>query len=60
MEENNMDKITLNKKDLENLIGYINTLYDFVDTESMEYENAEIVVDGYVDFVEPIIKAIKE
>ena len=55
-----MDKITLNKKDLENLIGYINTLYDFVDTESMEYENAEIVVDGYVDFVEPIIKAIKE
>ena len=55
-----MDKITLNKKDLENLIGYINTLYDFVDTESMEYENAEIVVDGYADFVEPIIKAIKE
>ena len=53
-----MDKITINKNDLENLIGYINTLYDFVDTESMEYENAEIVVDGYVDFVEPIITAI--
>jgi hypothetical protein len=55
-----MDKIIINKKDMENLIGYINTLFDFVDTESMEYENAEIVVDGYTDFVEPIIKAIKE
>lgn len=55
-----MDKITINRIDIENLIGYINTLYDFVDTESMEYENAEIVVDGYADFVEPIIKVLKE
>ena len=54
-----MKQITINKKDLENLIGYINTLYDFVDTESMEYENAEIVADGYADFVEPIIEMLK-
>ena len=55
-----MDKITISKAAMENLIGYINTLYDFVDTESMEYENAEIVADGYTDFVEPIIKAMRE
>ena len=55
-----MDKITINKTDLNNLIRYISTVLDFVDTESMEYENAEIVVDGYADFVEPIIEAIKK
>ena len=55
-----MDKITINRIDLQNLIGYIHSVLDVVDTESMEYENAEIVVDGYVDFVEPIIKAMQE
>ena len=54
-----MDKITINRIDMENLIGYINTLFDFADTESMEYENAEIVIDGYADFVEPIIEILK-
>ena len=55
-----MDKITINKTDLNNLIGYISTVLDLVDTESMEYDKAEIIIDGYADFVEPIIKAIKE
>ena len=55
-----MDKITINRTDMENLIGYIHTVLDLVDPESMEYENAEIIIDGYADFVEPIIKAIKE
>jgi hypothetical protein len=43
-----------------NLIEYINTLYDFVDTESLDYEHAEIIADGYANFVEPIIEAITE
>ncbi len=55
-----MSKITMNKSDLENLIGYVRTILDFVDTESMEEENVDIVADGYVDFVEPIIKMLKE
>lgn len=55
-----MDKIIINKTDLENLIGYIHTVLDFVDTESMEEENVDIVADGYTDFVEPIIKVIEE
>lgn len=55
-----MKQITINKNDIEKLIGYINTLYDFVDTESMEYENAEIVADGYDNFVVPIIEAINK
>ena len=55
-----MNKITMNKSDLENLIGYVRTILDFVDTESMEEENVDIVADGYVDFVEPIIKMLKE
>ena len=54
------EAVRLRRVDIENLIGYINTLYDFVDTESMEYENAEIVVDGYANFVEPIINQLKE
>ena len=55
-----MNKITMNKSDLENLICYVRTILDFVDTESMEEENVDIVADGYVDFVEPIIKMLKE
>lgn len=55
-----MSKITMNKSDLENLIGYVLTILDFVDTESMEEENVDIVANGYVDFVEPIIKMLKE
>ena len=53
-----MDKIIINKTDMENLIGYIHTILDFVDTENMEEENVDIVVNGYTDFVEPIMKAI--
>ena len=53
-----MKKITLTKTALMNLLGYIDTLYDFADTESMEYEKAEIIANGYADFVEPIIEAI--
>lgn len=55
-----MSKITMNKSDLKNLIGYVQTILDFVDTENMEEENVDIVADGYVDFVEPIIKMLKE
>jgi hypothetical protein len=55
-----MNEIIINKTDIKNLIGYIHTVLDLVDTESMEYENAEIIHDGYDDFVEPIIKALKE
>lgn len=55
-----MSEITMSKSDLENLIGYVQTILDFVDTESMEEENVDIVADGYEDFVEPIIKMLKE
>ena len=36
-----MSKITMSKSDLENLIGHVQTILDFVDTESMEEENVE-------------------
>ena len=55
-----MEQITINKKDMKSLLEYINTVFDLIDTESMEYENAEIVVDGYYDFVEPILKMVYE
>ena len=52
------DTVALKKTDIKALIGYIHAVLEIVDTESMEYENAKIVVDGYANFVEPIIKAI--
>lgn len=58
--DNKTDKIEVSKKDLQSLIGYIDTLYNFVDTESMEYENAELVADGYADFVVPVVEALKK
>ena len=55
-----MEQITLNKKDMKNLLEYINKVFDLVDTESMPCEDAEIIIDGYYDFVEPILKTVYE
>lgn len=56
-----MDKITINKIDMNNLIGYVHTLLDFIDVEDFEdKKNVELVNGGYESFVEPIIKALKE
>lgn len=56
-----MDKITINKIDIANIIGYVHTLLDFIDVEDFEdEENVELVNGGYEIYVEPIIKALKE
>ena len=34
-----MSTITINKKDIENLIGYIHTLLDFIDVDDFEDED---------------------
>ena len=55
------DKITIAKKDIEYLIGYIHTLLDFIDVEDFEdEENKELVNDGYDSFVEPIAKLLNK
>ena len=55
-----MDKITISKADMQNLIGYILDMLDFVDTESMDEENVDKVANGYVDFVEPMLKMLED
>lgn len=55
------NKITINKEDLQNLIGYIHTILDFIDVDDFEdEENVELVTNGYNDFVEPILKVMEE
>jgi hypothetical protein len=55
------NKITVNEADLRGLIGYVHTLLDFIDVDDFEdEENVDLVNCGYDDFVEPIIKAMRE
>jgi hypothetical protein len=55
------NKITINEVDLRGLIGYVHTLLDFIDVDDFEdEENVDLVNCGYDDFVEPIIKAMRE
>ena len=55
------NKITVNEVDLRGLIGYVHTLLDFIDVDDFEdEENVDLVNCGYDDFVEPIIKAMRE
>jgi hypothetical protein len=54
-----MSTITINKKDIENLIGYVHTLLDFIDVDDFEDEDdKDLVNDGYDRFVKPIINSI--
>ena len=53
------NNITINQANIENLIGYVHTLLDFIDVEDFEdKENAELVNGGYESFVKPIIKTL--
>lgn len=54
-----METVEISKTALANLIGYVLTILDFVDTESLSEENVDKVADGYVDFVEPIMKVLE-
>lgn len=55
------NKITINKEDLQNLIGYIHTILNFIDVDDFEdEENVELVTYGYNYFVEPILKVMEE
>ena len=46
--------IVINESLISDLIGYIHTLNDFVDVESLNKKNRSLVVDGYDDFVKPV------
>lgn len=50
--------INIEKSSINNLIGYIDTLLDFVDVEADE--NIELVNGGYDKFVKPIIEKLYE
>ena len=50
--------INVEKSSINNLIGYIHTLLDFVDVE--EEENIELVNGGFNQFVKPIIEKLFE
>ena len=54
-----MKKVTIRRTALANLLGYVHTILDLVDTESLSEENVDKVADGYVDFVEPIMKVVE-
>ena len=54
------NKITIDKRDLEALVGYVHDLLDFIDVDDFEdEENVELVNDGYDSFVKPIINLMK-
>lgn len=60
-EDKIMDKITVNKLDVKNLISYIHALFDFIDVDDFEdEENKKLVRDGYDNFVNPIVKMVYE
>jgi hypothetical protein len=47
--------VTIEREKLQGLIGFIHSILDFVDVESMEdEENKNIVIDGYKNFVKPV------
>lgn len=55
------EAVRVDRVDLENLIGYVHTLLDFIDLESFEdEENISTVKNGYEYFVKPIENQIKE
>ena len=50
-----MDYVVVKKSDLDALLGYIDTLMDFIDVEDFEdEENVDAVNYGYNNFVEPL------
>ena len=52
-----MTNITINRNDLQDLIGYVHTLLDFIDVNDFEdEEDAELVSCGYDNFVKPVIE----
>ena len=55
------EEARVDRANLENLIGYVYTLLDFIDLESFENEeNINMVKNGYENFVQPIENQIKE
>ncbi len=55
-----MNYVVIKKSDLDALLGYIDTLMDFIDVDDFEdEENAEAVNYGYDNFVEPLRDAGK-
>lgn len=54
-----MDKITIDRNKLEDLVGYVHTLLDFIDTDDFEdKENVDLVNCGYDNFIKPIVDVI--
>ncbi len=50
-----MDYVVVKKSDLDALLGYIDTLMEFIDVEDFEdEENVEAVNYGYDNFVDPL------
>lgn len=50
-----MDYVVVKKSDLDALLGYIDTLMDFIDVDDFEdEENVDAVNYGYDNFVEPL------
>lgn len=55
-----MKKVTFNINDIKRLIGYVDTLLGFIDVYDIEdEENRNLVINGYDDFVEPIMKIVE-
>ena len=52
-----MSKIIIDEVQLRDLLGYVQTILDFVDVEDFESQkNKDLVVNGFDDFVGPIYK----
>ena len=50
-----MDYVVVKKSDLDALLGYVDTLMEFIDVEDFEdEENVDAVNYGYDNFVEPL------
>jgi hypothetical protein len=55
MEEKTMNYVVVKKSDLDALLGYVDTLMDFIDVDEFEdEENVDAVNYGYDNFVEPL------
>ena len=53
------NKIAIDKRDIESLIGYVHDLLDFIDVDDFEdEENVELVKGGYESFVKPILEML--
>ena len=54
-----MNNTMINKMDLNNLIGYVYTLLDFINIEDFEdEENVSLVKNGFNKFVQPMINML--